>query len=144
MFDDGRETERRVAEDAAVGDPVTATDGQGDRVVYSLEGPAAGSFSIDGESGQISVVAALDHAAKARHAVTVRASDGEAEATIPVTVVVTRVHTAPTFDADAGVARRVGHGAHPCRPAHRRGAGDDRLPHAALGPGGEGPPRQRR
>ena len=50
----------------AVGDPVTATDPDDDKLVYSLSGDDAANFEIDSESGQISVAegAVLDREAK--------------------------------------------------------------------------------
>ncbi len=77
--------EREVAENSApgtaVGEPVTATDEDGDDLAYSFI--ASGdetSFEIDEESGQITVAtgAALDHeGVKNVYTVHVQASDGE-------------------------------------------------------------------
>ena len=69
-----------------VGDPVQVDEGR--RVVYTLEGPDAASFSIDEKTGQLRTKAGqrYDHEAKASHAVTVRASNGALADTIAVTV----------------------------------------------------------
>ena len=89
-FDEGASTTRSVAEDAApgtdIGTPVRARDADGDTLTYTLEGPDAGSFGIDAATGQLRTSAALDRDAKASHSVRVKADDGEATATIAVTI----------------------------------------------------------
>ncbi len=84
-----------VAENAQTGTSVgavSATDPDGDILTYSLEGTDAASFDIDGANGQIRTGAPLNHEAKARHSVTVRASDGRGgSATAAVTINVTDV-----------------------------------------------------
>ena len=61
-----------------VGNPITATDRDGDPLRYSLQGPDAASFEIvsTGDGGQIRTVAELNHEEKASHSVTVRVTDG--------------------------------------------------------------------
>ena len=70
---------RSVAENTAagtdIGNPVTATDADGDALTYALEGPDAASFEIVGTTGQIRTKAALNHEAKNSYSVTVRATD---------------------------------------------------------------------
>ena len=63
----------------SVGDPVTATDDDGDTLTYTLEGDDALSFGIDSSSGQIQTIAGVtyDHEAKSSYAVTVKADDGK-------------------------------------------------------------------
>ena len=71
---------RTVAENSAgganVGDPVTATDEDGDTITYSMSD--SGNFQIDGETGQITVAegANLDYETQTSYTVTVNASDG--------------------------------------------------------------------
>ena len=72
---------RSVAENTepgqAIGDPVTATDPEGDTLTYSLGGTDADAFDIDSTSGQLLTRDALDHEAKASYSVTVVAEDSE-------------------------------------------------------------------
>ena len=88
--------------DAAVGDPVTATDttdSSPDRLTYSLGGRDDGSFKIDRATGQISVGdgTELDYETKDTYTVTVTATDPALEAaTITVTITVNDVDEAPT------------------------------------------------
>ena len=76
----GSATARTVAENSpagtAVGDPVTATDPDGDALTYSLGGSS--DFAIDTATGQISVAAgaSIDYETTRSYAVTVSASDG--------------------------------------------------------------------
>ena len=96
VFGDGTTAARFVAEDSpvgtAVGGPVSATDPDGDMLSYTLGGADAGSFTIDGSSGQISTAVALDYETKNRYSVTVTATDsGSLSDTIAVTINVTEV-----------------------------------------------------
>ena len=106
---------RMVAEntpaDRNIGDPVTASDGDGDALSYSLAGAGAALFAIDASSGQIETKAALDfETVPNRYSLTVRVSDrmnadGEPVAgtvadiddSIAVTIIVTNVNEAPTL-----------------------------------------------
>ena len=69
--------ERAINENAptgtAAGDPVTATDPNGDPLNYSMTG--APDFSIDRQTGQIRTTSAMDHEAQASYAATVTATD---------------------------------------------------------------------
>ena len=78
----------------AVGDPVTASDVEGDPVTYSMESMY---FEIDGE-GQITTTMMLDYEAMASHTVTVTASNGEGSDSIEVTIMVID-NTPPAFPA---------------------------------------------
>ena len=94
-FSSATET-RTIAEDAAantnIGDPVAATDPNGDTLTYTLGGTDAASFAIDGSTGQLSTSAALDFETKSAYSVVVRATDPDGEsATIDVTINVTDV-----------------------------------------------------
>ena len=103
---DAETAERSVAENTAagedIGDPITATDeNTGDSLTYSLGGDDAASFAIDADTGQLMTEAALDHEAMDSHTVTVTATDtGRLYAMITVTIMVTDVNEAPTFDAE--------------------------------------------
>lgn len=81
-FDGGTVQERSIAEGseegANVGDPVSATDANGDEVTYSfLPGSDEGLFEIDSSTGQITVGEGteLDFETKSSYVVRVRASD---------------------------------------------------------------------
>ena len=94
---------RSVAENTepgqAIGDPVTATDPEGDTLTYSLEGTDADAFDIDSTSGQLLTRAALDHEAQSSYSVTVVAQDSEgASASIEVTIAVTNANEPPSFN----------------------------------------------
>ena len=62
-----------------VGAPVTATDPDGDALVYSLSGDDADDFTVDPETGQISVddVKLLDYEGKDTYHVTVHVTDNK-------------------------------------------------------------------
>ena len=88
------EMTRSVAENTAagmaIGDPVAATDEDGDALTYTLGGDDAESFGIDSGTGQLMTKAALDYETKMSYTVTVTASDGTSEdATTTVTISVT-------------------------------------------------------
>ena len=103
--DDGAGTDD-VATDN-VDSPVTATDPNGDVLVYTLEGADAGLFRVRqddpdtmdvNEGGQIEVGdgAKLDYETKPTYSVTVKAADSYGEsATIMVTIMVTPVDEVP-------------------------------------------------
>ena len=87
---------RSIAENTAantnIGDPVAATDPNGDTLTYSLEGTDAASFGIDGSTGQLSTLAALDFETKTAYTVVVKATDPDGLSdTIDVTINVTDV-----------------------------------------------------
>ena len=63
---------------AAAGDPVTATDPNGDPLTYSMTG--APGFSMDRQTGQIRTASAMDHEARAIYAATVTATDAHGAA----------------------------------------------------------------
>ncbi|MCY3600147.1 MAG: cadherin domain-containing protein, partial [Gemmatimonadetes bacterium] len=88
-----REVPENSAPGTAVGEPVTATDENGDDLTYSLvTGEDEVPFEIDGTTGRITVAedAALNYeSADTVYVVSVEASDGELAATVPVTIRVT-------------------------------------------------------
>ena len=104
---------RSVAENTAAGEnigaPVMATDADaGDTLTYTLGGTDMASFAIDDTTGQLMTMAALDYEAPAdadtdnAYEVTVTASDGNtaADATIAVTITVTDIGLADSYDAN--------------------------------------------
>ena len=103
-FDDSAALPREVAENAAagtnVGDPVKASDENGDTLTYAIGGESD-YFAIDSASGQITTKVSLDHEAKDSHVVTVTASDGIFDPVeVMVTITVTDMNDAPMFDAE--------------------------------------------
>ena len=106
---DTREVPENTAADTAIGDPVMATDADaGDTLTYTLGGTDMASFAIDAATGQLMTKAALDYEMPAdadtdnAYEVTVTASDGNAadDATIAVTITVTDIGLADSYDAN--------------------------------------------
>ena len=94
---------RSVAENTepgqAIGDPVAATDPEGNTLTYSLGGTDADAFGIDEANGQLRTSAALDYETMSSYSVTVVAEDSEgASASIEVTIAVTNANEPPSFD----------------------------------------------
>ena len=86
--------DRAVAENTPAGQPlgapVSATDGDGDTLTYTLTGADAASFALDADSGQVRTLAALDYESRTTYAVIVEVSDGQGgTAQRPVTIAVT-------------------------------------------------------
>ena len=107
-FAEGAAATRRVDENTPpgqpVGKPVSADDPNDDPVTYTLEGPEAAMFRIDGKTGQLRTDGALDHEAQAEHRVTVRAADRRGDSsTIEVTVAVRDVNEPPATPAAPAV-----------------------------------------
>ena len=113
MFPATEDGMRSVAENTAagenIGDPVAATDADaGDTLMYTLGGTDMASFAIDDTTGQLMTMAALDYEDPAdadtdnAYEVTVTASDGNtaADATIAVTITVTDMGLADSYDAN--------------------------------------------
>ena len=86
-FDEGDQSHRTVAENSPpgtpVGLPVRATDLDGDALTYTLSGPDAASFDLDGGSGQILVRDALDYETKSQYFLVVSVTDGKAADNTP-------------------------------------------------------------
>ncbi len=91
-----RTVDENTAADVAIGDPVTATDVDGDDTLsYSLAGTDAASFAIVESSGQLKTKASLDYETKASYSVEVRADDGSVVESIAVAVNVNDVKEPP-------------------------------------------------
>ena len=104
-FDEGATASRSVDENTAAGMPIgeaiTATDkSTGDSVTYSLDEMGDMYFDIDSASGQLMTEADLDYETRDSYSVTVTATDTVGlYDMITVTITVTDVNDAPTFDA---------------------------------------------
>ena len=115
-FGEGANATRSTAENSAagtsVGSAVTATDAEGDTLVYSLSGTDAGSFDLNASTGQLQTKAALDYETKSSYEVVVSVHDGKDIAgnadssiddTITVTITVTNEDEVPGVSGSAGV-----------------------------------------
>ncbi len=89
-----------------IGNPLTATDPEGDFLTYTLDDVSALTFDIVSSVGQLTTKAPLDHEANPSYTVSVSVSDGKNEAgdadpsadhTIEVTINVTDVNESPTL-----------------------------------------------
>ena len=107
----GRSVAENSAPGAAAGSAVRATDsdaGDAARLAYTLSGPAANLFDIDGSTGQIRVgsAAVLDfEAAVNSYSVTVTATDPSGDSgDVSVTVGVANANEAPIAQDDTAVA----------------------------------------
>ena len=106
---DTREVAENTAMGMPIGDPVMAMDDDtGDTITYTLGGDDMASFTIDMATGQLMTAAVLDYEAPAdadtdnAYEVTVTASDGNTadDATIAVTITVTDMGLADSYDAN--------------------------------------------
>ena len=89
-------TSRTVAENMVagedIGNPVAASDANGDTLTYALVGTDAASFNIGSATGQLMTLAVLDYEAKTTYMVTVTATDPDsASDMMTVTITVTNV-----------------------------------------------------
>ena len=104
-----REIAEHSTHGSLVGDPVAATDQDGDTLTYSLAGTDAALFRINEETGQITVEedTELDFETRMTYALMVVANDGKGASTdIPVTINVTDVNDSPAFP-DETVVREI-------------------------------------
>ena len=102
VFSEGTSTTRSIAENTGagqnIGNPVSATDSDGDRLTYSLQGRDASAFTIVSGSGQLRTRSGVtyDYETKNSYSVTVRVQDGEGgSANITVTITLTDENEPP-------------------------------------------------
>ena len=102
VFSEGTSTTRSMAENTGagqnIGNPVSATDGDSDRLTYSLEGRDAAAFTIQSNSGQLitRLGERYDYETQDSYSVTVRAQDGKGgSATIAVEITLTDENEPP-------------------------------------------------
>ncbi|MXY10430.1 MAG: S8 family serine peptidase, partial [Acidimicrobiaceae bacterium] len=101
---------RSVAENTAagvdIGDPVAATDDDGDTLTYTATGVDAAGFSLDAATGQLSTSVELDHESQDSYQFDVTATDPDGyRDTIAVTVSVTDVNEPPELDSIQQLSR---------------------------------------
>ncbi len=111
-FNEGVSTERDVQEHANrgvyIGEPVTATDPDGDVLTYGLGGADAASFALDTATGQLITRATLDLESKASYEVVLTVTDGRgAGDAIEVTIDLTDVLEVPIYNSQTQAAGRV-------------------------------------
>ena len=90
------EVKENTPADTNIGDPITATDPEGDDVAYSLTGTNAGLFDIDASSGQVKTRESLNFEAKSAYEFMFTVSDPNGSgnsASIDLTIEVTDVDT---------------------------------------------------
>ena len=91
----GSRTRRFIKENTPagvnIGNPVSATDADGDTLTYTLGGTDATAFSIVRTTGQLKTKAPLDFEKKNAYTVTVTVSDGGRTDAITVTIIITDV-----------------------------------------------------
>jgi len=111
-FSEGGDAQRTVPEGTAagtnIGDPLQASDPNSDFLVYTLEGPDASSFDLDGSTGQLKTKADLDHETKSTYSVVVKVADpSKASDSVTVTITVADVEETPEFPSNETGSRMV-------------------------------------
>ena len=115
LFTDRASTTRRTTKTAPpgvnIGAPVTASDGDNDRLAYSLGGVDAASFDIDESFGQLRTLVDLNREDKDSYTVNVEVTDGKddqgnpdaaSDATIEVTITITTGPVRPVIIIGGG------------------------------------------
>ncbi len=111
-FNEGVSTVRDVEEHTVrgiyIGEPVTATDPDGDVLTYALGGTDAGSFALDTTTGQLITRATLDLESKASYQVVMTVADGRgAVDAIEITIELTDVLEVPIYSPQTQASGRV-------------------------------------
>ena len=112
VFSEGNSATRAIPGNADagtnIGDPISATDADGDTLTYSLGGTDAAAFGIVSTSGQLQTYAALDYETKSAYTVTVNVYDGNSGGDrITVTINVTEPNNAPVFTEGTAATRTI-------------------------------------
>ena len=100
-FNGGATTTRAALENSEVGtevgEPVRATDRDGDRLEYRLRGTDQASFHLDPRTGQLTTALLLDYETQSEYSVRVRVRDGEGGSDgIDVTITIVDLDEAPS------------------------------------------------
>ncbi len=98
---------------ANVGDPIIASDPDGDSLTYTLRGTDAGSFSVDSQAMQLKAGIRFDYETKSKYSVTVRISDGDEYVDVAFTVNVEDINDAPEFEAENSIHRSIAENTEP-------------------------------
>ena len=150
VFAEERSTSREVAENTPegvnIGEPVSATDFDKDKLDYSITGDDRNSFSINRRTGQLKTKEALDYETKKTYSVEVIARDANpgGRAIISVTIFVTKesddvdsLNNAPVFTEGNSTVREVAEntpeGVNIGEPVSATDADDDTLTYTLLG-----------
>ena len=89
----------------AVGITALATDADGDTVTYSLDDDASGLFTIDANTGEVTVAGNLDYETATSHTITVRATSTDgSSSTADMTINVADVTDGDTDNAIGAVS----------------------------------------
>ena len=80
---------------------VTAGDGEGDNLTFSLSGDDVGSFSIDETSGVLTFDSAPDYETKSSYVITVEVSDGTNTDSQELTISITDANDAPSITSSS-------------------------------------------
>ncbi len=112
VFTEGDATTRTIAENTAagvdIGPAITATDLDGNTLVYSLGGEDAASFAIVGSTGQLQTKSSLDYETKNSYTVVVNVSDGNGgNDAISVTINITDLNESLPIIPLTGVCDRT-------------------------------------
>ena len=86
-----RSIPENIPPEQPIGDPISATDAEGDSLIYSLSGVDKDSFTIDARTGQIQTKEEIiyDYEKKNSYRVTVNANDGRGGRTTSIAVKIT-------------------------------------------------------
>ncbi len=88
--------DENTAPGQAIGDPISATDADGNTLTYRLSGADADSFAIDENTGQIQTKGTYNYEEKATYSVAVRVSDGAGgEASLAVDIAISDIDEPP-------------------------------------------------
>ena len=87
-----RSVDENTASGQAIGEPLSATDADGNTLTYRLSGADADSFAIDASTGQIQTKGTYDFEQKNSYSVIVIVSDGEGgRSSLVVTIAITDI-----------------------------------------------------
>ena len=97
--------DENTAPGQAIGDPITASDADGNTLTYRLNGADADSFAIDGSTGQIQTKGTYNFEQQNGYSPTVHVSDGEGgEASLAVDIAISDIDEPPEQPAPPSVS----------------------------------------
>ena len=90
-----RSVDENIPSGQPIGDPISATDADGNTLTYRLSGADADRFAIDASTGQITTQGTYNFEEKSSYSVTVIVSDGEGgEASLVVNITINNIEEA--------------------------------------------------